>query len=122
MEAEEGGAIRTLQQEDQQKAFMAKLGRQLCSIIETKIKIIGYNANEESLMLHILNSIYLNKSFTKFYKNMATNVNTLIVYSNIYNLLMLIKWMAELDKPSRRFKAQIEQLFSDDKASSIPLT
>ena len=71
---------------EEQKEFMFKLSVQVNNLIESKLHIIGYNADEESIILEILNKVYTSSLYHKNYKNIAT------------------QWLYEISRPSRRFK------------------
>ena len=69
-----------------QKEFMLKISEIVNQLIESKLNVTGYNADEETNIQEILNRILSIKSFQKYYKELAT------------------QWLYEIARPTRRFK------------------
>jgi chromodomain-helicase-DNA-binding protein 7 len=65
---------------------MVNLSECLNNLIDAKLSLNGFNAEDENNITAILNLIAFRTEFSSFYRNMATN------------------WLYELNKPSRRFK------------------
>ena len=69
-----------------QKEFMLKISEIVSQLIESKLNVTGYNADEETNIQEILNRILSIKAFQKYFKELAT------------------QWLYEIARPSRRFK------------------
>ena len=69
-----------------QKEFMLKISEIVSQLIDSKLHVTGYNADEESTIQEIIYKILSIKHFQKDYKEMATT------------------WLYEITRPSRRFK------------------
>lgn len=54
-------------------------------MIESKLNIVGYNADDEKNLTEILNRIFTNNEFHRTYREMATN------------------WLYDVAKPTRRY-------------------
>jgi len=69
-----------------QKEFMLKISDIVNQLIESKLNVTGYNADEETNIQEILNRILSLKNFQKYYRELAT------------------QWLYEIARPTRRFK------------------
>ena len=69
-----------------QKEFMLKISDIVNQLIESKLNVTGYNADEETNIQEILNRILSLKNFQKYFRELATT------------------WLYEIARPTRRFK------------------
>lgn len=69
-----------------QKEYMLKISEIVNQLIESKLNVTGYNADEETNIQEILNRILSIKNFHKYFKELAT------------------QWLYEIARPTRRFK------------------
>lgn len=53
---------------------MYEVGQAVINLIESKLDYVGYNAEDESIVLDLLNRIYVNRGFSKKFKDIATEV------------------------------------------------
>lgn len=71
---------------ESQKDFMLRISDIVNQLIDSKLNVTGYNADEETNIQEILNRILSIKTFPKYYKELAT------------------QWLYEIARPTRRFK------------------
>lgn len=65
---------------EKQKEFMLKISEIVNQLIESKLNIVGYNADEETNIQEILNRILSLKNFHKNYKELATQWYCLFIF------------------------------------------
>lgn len=65
---------------EKQKEFMLKISEIVNQLIESKLNIVGYNADEETNIQEILNRILSLKNFHKNYKELATQWYFLFIF------------------------------------------
>ena len=84
---------------EEQKLFMVKLSDSVYKVIENKLNVEGYNADDEMNVIDILNRITNSKQFHKTYRDFA------------------LQWSYEIVRPNRRIKKVLAHELEISKAS-----
>lgn len=71
---------------DDQKRFMSRLSDLVYKVIENKLEVVGYNADDEKHVMDIINRISTSKQFHKNYREAA------------------LQWSYDIARPNRRVK------------------
>ena len=71
---------------EEQKAYLIKLSEAVYKVIDNKLNVAGYNADDEKHVMDILNRIIASKQFHKNYREFA------------------LQWSYDIARPSRRIK------------------
>ena len=85
---------------EEQKIFMLKLSDSVYKVIENKLNVEGYNADDEKNVMDILNRICTSKQFHKTYRDFA------------------LQWSYEIARPNRRIKKVLAHELEIAKAST----
>jgi len=72
----------------EQKKFMIRLNETVSRMIESKLNVVGYNADDEKIIIDVLRKIHSSKNFHKSYRNFA------------------VQWEEELVRPRRTGKTK----------------
>jgi len=86
---------------EEQKIFMIKLSDSVYKVIENKLNVMGYNADDEKHVMDILNRIITSKQFHKTYRDFA------------------LQWSYDIARPHRRIKKVLAAEFEISKPSGV---